>query len=122
MEGREVFRIEHRETREGAFRACAIEKDWHAFSIPFPWSYNGEGRICDFLSCVSDKGIFAYLSIKSLLHWFEVAQIEELDQLNFHVSVFIVPYDPEAGAFSATQAVFLRDRVQWVRFISLLDL
>ncbi len=123
MEGREVFRIEHRETREGAFRAYAVKVDWHAFSIPFPQQSNtNESAISHFLSYSSDKGIFAYLSIKSILKWFELSELRVLHALNFHVSVFIVPYGPAAGAFSATQAVFLRDRVQWVRFISLLDL
>ncbi len=118
--GREVFRIEHRETREGAFRACAIETDWHAFSIPMP-SHQLESRIYRFIS-LNAEGIFAYLSIKSLLRWFEDGELGILDQADFHVSVFSVPNNQEAGAFSQTQVVFLRDRVKWVRFIALPDL
>ncbi len=121
MEGREVFRIEHRKTQQGVFRACAIGIDWHAFSIPMPRGDGPEEAIDRFLF-QSYQAIFAYLSIKSILKWFETSELQLLDRLDFHISVFVVPYNSDAGAFSQTQAVFLRERVQWVRFISLLDL
>ncbi len=120
-EGREVFRIEHRETREGAFRSCAVEVHWRAFSIPTP--LEGCERVIDrFLTRVSTHAIFAYLSTKSILNWFEPSELVELDSYGYHVSVFLVSDSVRAGAFSPTQAVFLRNRVKWVRNISLLDL
>lgn len=120
MGAREVFRIESRTHQEGAFWSCAIGLDWKVFrSMPTPY-VESETLISQFLDQYG--GIFAFLSLRDIRDMFTPLELGELDSAGFHITVFLVPNEAGISAFSLMQVIFDRDQVQWVRFISLIDM